>query len=622
MNYFINRIINLIYAKRKQIIFALFAFLYLIDNESSNVIIKSAAPAVVAGAAKVASAAGKVVETGAKIAGKVAETGVKTAGKVAETGTKTVSAAGKNLQTGAKSARSVGQNSDIPNAAGLKKSQNLMNNKLNKFFPQNTNPKTNNKMFSNNSSSVPDNNSISDSSISDNSQRKYWLKPFEPSHIEEEDEEEDLIMENASKHVIKAAPAVIVLLVIGGMFLFAMALPLMVLGSINATSSTLSQIDCTKQQGDVCELEDSEGGFFSKLKNLFRYGSYGSNSEVVLKEIEDTYDNIKEEYDFIISLSLLTSSIFTDTEYVKTEANNGKLVITDEMMERIDYIYPVAFLQLIPEYNVYTCKIIQSDNNNGEDRYDYDVYYEEEYQYTKIPTYEEGDTTEEEMELIPTGECDASTVGGLFKKINYFFDDELYFKRLKKSEELDSVYPDYNNDDVLLISKISNEYYIYKHVYNVDEELSYKNVPSQLFTDSDVNIQSPLNGWYSITSPFGNREGEYEGMHTGIDLVSSDKNIYAAGKGVVTRSNVETEGGNVIEITHTDRSGREYVTQYAHLSVRGVNVGDVVNAGDVIGVMGDTGTMASGVHLHFAMWNNETNEYYNPRKLFKNADNY
>lgn len=598
MNYFINKIINLIYAKRKQILFALFAFLCLIDNESSNVLIKSAAPAVVAGAAKAATAAGKAASTGQKVA------------KAA----KSASDVKKSADTAKK----------MSNANEMLKQRNA--NALNRNIPRNTNPKSGGLSTSNStntmaSSSVAQQEAFSGAGESTKS-KKSWLKPFEPTQIEEDDEE-DLIMENASKQVIESAPVIIAFLVIGGMLLFAMALPLMVLGSINATSSTLSQIDCTRQQGDVCEVEDSSDGFFSKLKNLFKYGSYGSNSEVVLKEIEDTYDSIKEEYDFIISLSLLTSSIFTDTEYVKTEGKNGQLTITDKMMERLEYIYPVAFLQLIPEYNVYTCEGGYSSSDDDDSYYDEsDSYYKEVYQYTRVPTYEDGDTTEEEMELIPTGECNASTVGGEFKKITYFFDYELYFKRLKNSEELDLVYFDYNDDDKLLVSKISNEYFLYKHVYNVDEELSYKNVPSQLYTDSSVEIQSPLKGWYSVTSPFGNREGEYAGMHTGIDLVASDKNIYAAGKGIVTRSNVETEGGNVIEITHTDSSGREYVTQYAHLSSRDVNVGDVVNAGDVIGIMGDTGTMASGVHLHFAMWDKETGERYNPRKLFSNADNY
>ena len=95
MNYYIESIKKLIYAKRKQIIFALFAFLCLIDNESSNVLIKSAAPAVVAGAAKAATAAGKAASTGAKVAS--------TAGKVASTGEKVAKTA-SDVKKGANAA--------------------------------------------------------------------------------------------------------------------------------------------------------------------------------------------------------------------------------------------------------------------------------------------------------------------------------------------------------------------------------------------------------------------------------------------------------------------------------------------------------------------------------------
>lgn len=620
MNYFINRIINLIYAKRKQIIFALFALLCLIDNESSNVI-KSAAPAVVAGAAKVASAAGKVVTTGAKVA---------SAGeKVVSTGAKVASAGEKVAKTASDVKKGVDTAKGLSNVNEILKQKN--SSTFNRSIPRNTNPKVGkstgaSKNYSNvsttsslSSGMLGNNDNEEEVSTSSNKRTNYLMKPFVPTpSVEEteEDEDENVIMENASKQVLKSTPSLIIGLVFGGMLLFVCFVPMLFSGVVNASNTTLSQIDCTKQQGDNCKVEDSSDNFFSKLKNLFTYGAYGSNSEVVLKEFEDSYDKIKEEYDFIISMPLLSSSMFSDSKYIETDVEDRKIVITEEMLERSEYIYDMAQLQMIPRYNIYTCEAVLVDSL-------YNIYeYIATYQETLIPTYDDDDTTEEDVASIPTGECNAFKAGGLFKKITYFFDEERYFKRLKNSEELDLVYSDFVDSDKLLVSKVSNQYYLYKQLYNVDEELSYLDVPVYLLDDEEVILQAPLNGWYSITSPFGNREGEYEGMHTGIDLVSSDKNIYAAGKGVVTRSNVETEGGNVIEITHTDRSGREYVTQYAHLSVRGVNVGDVVNAGDVIGVMGDTGTMASGVHLHFAMWNNETNEYYNPRKLFKNADNY
>lgn len=601
MNYFIEKIKKLIYAKRKQVLFALFAFLCLIDNSSSDML-KAAAPAVVAGAAKAATAAGKVAKT-AKAAN--------TAGKVAKTA-KTAS----DVKKGVSAAKEIGT------ANEMLKQRN--SNALNRSIPKNTNPKIGsssiNKSF--NSASTPLSSAMSGENMLGDSreapkQKNYLMKPFVPSSsAEEDDEDDDVIMERASKQVLKATPALTISLILGGILIFATFVPLMLLGIVNASNTTLSQIDCTKQQGDNCKAEESDGSFFNKLKNLFTYGAYGSNAEVVLKEFNDSYDKIKEEHDFIISMSLLSSSMFSDAKYIETDTENGEIVITEEMLERSKYIYNMAMLQLIPRYNIYTCESRLVDSL-------YNIYeYVETYQTTLVPTYDKGDMTEEDMEVIPTGVCDASTAGGQFKKITYFFDEEKYFKRLKDSEELDLVYKDFVDADKLLVSKISNQYYIYKKIYNVDEELSYLDVPVQLLTDEQVIMQSPLKGWYSITSPFGNREGEFAGMHTGIDLVASNKNIYAAGKGVVTRSNVETEGGNVIEITHTDSSGREYVTQYAHLSSRDVNVGDVVNAGDVIGIMGDTGTMASGVHLHFAMWDKETKEYYNPRKLFSNANNY
>lgn len=613
MSYFIKNTKTILYKKRKQIIFALFAVICcMLDKNNSQNIIKAAAPAVVAGAAKAASGVSKGVDAVAKGASKVSAA---TANGAVKAGTK---------------AKTANQ--------GLKAKQSLDNaktmNNINKF-PKNTNPKLgavtppNNTLNSNAaklgatsgiSDSVSKDEKLSNSNTmdSDNQEKRtsnYLMPPFVPTKMPEEGETQESI-DDAASQVVKSSSATLGLIAFGSLFLFVMLVPLLLLGVVNASSSTLSQIDCTKQQGTHCKVEGEEENFFSKLKNLFVYGAYGSNSEVILKKIEDAYDDIKREYDFIISLPLLTSSLFSDAEYIDTDTEGGNIVITDKMLERSIYILDMALLQLIPKYNVYTCNAQLVDSL-------YNIYeYTPSYEYSKIPTYEPDDTTELDMELIPTGECDASTAGGLYKQILYFFDENLYFKRLKISEELDLVYADFVDADKLLVSKVQTQYYLYKHLYNVDEELGYIDVPLELEHDSNINLQTPLKGWYSITSPFGNREGEFAGMHTGIDLVSSDKNIYAAGSGVVTRSNVETEGGNVIEITHTDKFGKQYVTQYAHLSERHVNVGDTINSGDVIGIMGDTGTMASGVHLHFSMWDKDTKDLYNPRKLFSNASNY
>ena len=83
--------------------------------------------------------------------------------------------------------------------------------------------------------------------------------------------------------------------------------------------------------------------------------------------------------------------------------------------------------------------------------------------------------------------------------------------------------------------------------------------------------------------------------------------IYAVASGTVTKSYVQSAGGNVIEIDH----GNGMRTLYAHCRVRYVSAGQRVNQGDVIGLVGNTGTAiypkpdaanpVRGSHLHFQM---------------------
>lgn len=603
MNYF-NQILHFIKSKKKQIIFALFAlFCYIFDNNNSSNLLASAAPLIVAAGAS----------TGSAIGGAAAGTAVTSAA-----GTAATSAASGTLSA-ASTAKTAGTATKIASSNTKEKTLNIKNNVQKNSVSQttnnsnlkNTNPKQNNGVLGINSNSIV---SEDESNILDDENKK---KPktknnFVPSSFDDVDEEEeDVVMDSASKELVSNSGSKMLGCFLVTFFLPFFAVPLIMLSLINPSSSTLSQIDCSKQEGSNCIVEEESGGLLHKLKNLFKYGAYGSNNEVVLKKIEDTYDEIKAEYDFIISLPLLTSSLFSDAEYVKTDVVNNQIVITDEMLERTEYIRDMAELQMIPKFHIYYCAVSSYYNEyTGE----YENDYKAQYQYT---------TEEEEaVEGIPEAECNASTANSTIKKITYYFNEDKYFERLEPSEELDLVYSDFIDADKLLVSKIRNQYNLYKYMNDIDDVAAYEEAPMELQYDNNVNLQSPLKGWISITSPFGMREGTYAGMHNGIDLVSSDKNIYSAGSGVVTRSNVEKEGGNVIEITHTDVNGVQYVTQYAHLSQRLVSLGDTVSANDVIGIMGDTGTMASGVHLHFSMWRKEPREFINPRKLFSSASNY
>ncbi|MFN0030654.1 MAG: peptidoglycan DD-metalloendopeptidase family protein [Flavobacteriales bacterium] len=107
---------------------------------------------------------------------------------------------------------------------------------------------------------------------------------------------------------------------------------------------------------------------------------------------------------------------------------------------------------------------------------------------------------------------------------------------------------------------------------------------------SDCDFVYPTNG--NITSPFGPRWGR---MHYGLDIdLETGDNVMAAWEGLVRISQYHASYGNVVVIRHNN--GLE--TLYAHMSQRKVKPGDHVEAGQLIGLGGNTGR-SYGAHLHF-----------------------
>ncbi|MCQ2286784.1 MAG: peptidoglycan DD-metalloendopeptidase family protein [Bacteroidales bacterium] len=107
-----------------------------------------------------------------------------------------------------------------------------------------------------------------------------------------------------------------------------------------------------------------------------------------------------------------------------------------------------------------------------------------------------------------------------------------------------------------------------------------------------------LNGYchpakFRVTSNFGRRKRR---MHYGIDLgYPTGTPVVAAFDGIVRISKGNAGGyGNLVVIRHYNK----LETYYAHLSKRLVNPGQMVHAGDTIGLGGNTGR-SYGSHLHF-----------------------
>ena len=60
------------------------------------------------------------------------------------------------------------------------------------------------------------------------------------------------------------------------------------------------------------------------------------------------------------------------------------------------------------------------------------------------------------------------------------------------------------------------------------------------------------------------------------------------------------EGGNVVRVEYSRANGEKYQVAYMHLSQFNVKEGDVVMAGQQLGVSGNTGN-STGPHLHFSV---------------------
>jgi len=116
----------------------------------------------------------------------------------------------------------------------------------------------------------------------------------------------------------------------------------------------------------------------------------------------------------------------------------------------------------------------------------------------------------------------------------------------------------------------------------------------------------PLAGLNRISITGGDFMDKAYGMgfpHTGVDLAAAQGTpVMAAGPGsVVIAHDSGGPGLSYVAIDH----GNGLITKYLHLSAIYINTGDVVNAGDVIGLSGGTpgshgaGVFTTGAHLHF-----------------------
>lgn len=145
--------------------------------------------------------------------------------------------------------------------------------------------------------------------------------------------------------------------------------------------------------------------------------------------------------------------------------------------------------------------------------------------------------------------------------------------------------------------------------FGVQENAATRNVsntPSASQAQSS-NYSMPVkrDEYMLVTSPFGMRMhpiDHVDKMHNGLDIKTDHEAILATENGgKVIGTGFDTKGGgNYVKLEYEREDGTKTQITYCHLSEIKVKDGDIMNAGQQLGVSGSTGK-STGDHLHFAV---------------------
>lgn len=124
-------------------------------------------------------------------------------------------------------------------------------------------------------------------------------------------------------------------------------------------------------------------------------------------------------------------------------------------------------------------------------------------------------------------------------------------------------------------------------------EAPYRIVPGVRLKPLPPPWVLPVEG-YHLTGRFGQSSGLWSSTHTGLDFAAPEgAEIRSIGPGVVTEASSDGAFGNKTVVRLDDGT----VLWYCHQSEFGVDAGDRLAPGDLVGYVGSTGN-TTGPHLH------------------------
>lgn len=110
----------------------------------------------------------------------------------------------------------------------------------------------------------------------------------------------------------------------------------------------------------------------------------------------------------------------------------------------------------------------------------------------------------------------------------------------------------------------------------------------------ELYLFTPMEG--IITDGFNPKSDHY-----GVDIVAKENEpVKCVADGVVIFSSWTLDSGYVLGVQHRGN----LISVYKHNSELLKNVGSFVSGGEIIAIIGNTGELTSGPHLHFELWHN------------------
>lgn len=142
-------------------------------------------------------------------------------------------------------------------------------------------------------------------------------------------------------------------------------------------------------------------------------------------------------------------------------------------------------------------------------------------------------------------------------------------------------------EDSLLRLEVENQ-----NRYNLFRTEAMESSAQKKTPIGSVLFFAPLKG--IVTNGFNPAE-----RHYGVDIVArQNEAVKSVLDGTVILANWTLETGYVIAVQHS----RNMISLYKHNSAILKKTGDYVRAGEPIAIIGETGELVTGPHLHFELW--------------------